>query len=313
MPERMCKNVDLLLMNKIKLNKIWLLLKITSKNWFERDPFRESSVIAYNALFSLPGLLVVVVNLAGYFFGADAVSGRLHSQIAEAMGNDTANQIQDMIIAANKSRDSWWATILGIATIIIGATGVFVQMQSYLNAIWEVKATTSKSGIWIFIQSRLFSFGLIISIAFLLLLSLALSSLLSALGTWTISRTFESLLILFQVLNFIVSLAIITVLFAFMFKILPDAKIKWNLVWIGAFFTAFLFVIGKSTLGLYFGKANPGSGYGAAGSVILILLWTSYSSMIVFFGAEFTKAYADYYYGEIAASENAIKQNEIIK
>jgi len=163
-----------------------------------------------------------------------------------------------------------------------------------------------------FLKTRLFSFGLIMSIAFLLLVSLVLSSLLSAIGTWTISRTSETWLILFQILNFIFSLVIITVLFAFMFKILPDAKIKWNLVWIGAFFTGLLFVIGKSTLGLYFGKANPGSGYGAAGSVVLILLWTSYSSMIVFFGAEFTKAYSDYYYGEISASENAVKQQEII-
>ena len=162
------------------------------------------------------------------------------------MGSETANQIQDMIVAANRSRDSWWATALGIATIIVGATGVFVQMQKSLNVIWEVKATVSKSGIRVFLKTRLFSFGLIMSIAFLLLVSLVLSSLLSALGTWTISRTSESLLILFQILNFVFSLAIITVLFAFMFKILPDANIKWNLVWIGAFFTALLFVIGKS-------------------------------------------------------------------
>lgn len=300
-------------MEIIKVNKVGMLFKITCKKWYDRDPFRESAVIAYNAIFSLPGLLMVVVTLAGYFFGAEAVSGHLHNQIAESMGSDTANQVQDMIIAASRSRDSWWATVLGIATIIVGATGVFVQMQKSLNIIWEVKATASKSGIWVFLKTRLFSFGLIMSIAFLLLVSLVLSSLLSALGTWTISRTSESLLILFQILNFIFSLAIITVLFAFMFKILPDANIKWNLVWIGAFFTALLFVIGKSALGLYFGKANPGSGYGAAGSVILILLWASYSSMIVFFGAEFTKAYSDYYYGEVSASENAVKQKEIIK
>ena len=300
-------------MKRIHLGNLGMLLKISCKKWYNRDPFRESAVIAYNAIFSLPGLLIVVVTLAGYFFGADAVSGRLHSQIAEAMGNDTANQIQEMIISANKSRDSFWATVLGIATIVIGATGVFVQMQRSLNTIWEVKATATKSGIWVFFRTRLFSFGLIMSIAFLLLVSLVVSSLLSALGTWTISRTSESILVLFQILNFVLSLAIITVLFAFMFKILPDAKIKWNLVWVGAFFTALLFEIGDYALGLYFGKANPGSGYGAAGSVILILLWTAYSSMIVFFGAEFTKAYSDYYYGEVAASENAVKQKEIIK
>ncbi len=289
------------------MKTILSLLKITFKNWYARDPFRESAVIGYNTIFSLPGLMVVVVTAAGYFFGADAVSGRLHYQIAEAMGNETANQINDMIIAANKSKDSWWATVIGIVTILIGATGVFVQMQTTLNTIWKVKATTAKSGIWIFLKNRLFSFGLILSIAFLLLVSLVLSSLLSALGNWTVSRTSESLLLFFQILNFVFSLAIITVLFAFMFKILPDAIIKWRFVWVGAFFTALLFVVGKSALGLYFGKVNPGSGYGAAGSMILILLWASYSSMIVFFGAEFTKTYSDHYIGETPASENAVK------
>ena len=298
-------------MKLLRPKEILHLFKVTFKNWKERDPFKESAVIAYNTIFSLPGLMVVVVTVAGYFFGADAVSGRLHNQIAEAMGAETADQVEGMLIAANKSRDTWWATIIGIATILIGATGVFVQMQKLLNNIWEVEATSSKSGILNLLKTRLFSFGLIVSIAFLLLVSLVLSSLLSALGNWTVSHTSESLLIVFQILNFIVSLGIITMLFAFMFKILPDAKVKWNLVWIGAFLTGLLFVIGKSALGLYFGKADPGSGYGAAGSVILILLWTSYSSMIVFFGAEFTKAYSDYYNGEIPASENAVKKTTL--
>jgi len=287
--------------------KILSLLKITFKKWNKKDPFKESSVIAYNTIFSLPGLLVVVVTLAGYFFDTEAVNNRLHRQIAEAMGIETANQVQDMIKFANRSRDSWWATILGIITIFIGATGVFVQMQKTLNTIWGVKASANKSGILAFLQKRLFSFGLIMSIAFLLLVSLVLSSLLSAFGNWTINRTSESLLIFFQILNFIFSLGIITVLFAFMFKVLPDAKIKWSSVWVGAFVTALLFVLGKSALGFYFGTAHPGSGYGPAGSVILILLWTSYSSMIVFFGAEFTKAYSDFKYGEIPASNIAVK------
>jgi len=301
------------MLKKFKLNKIGFLLKTTFKQWYAREPFRESAIIAYNALFSLPGLLVVVVTLAGYFFGADAVSGRLYNQISEAMGTETADQIQNMIIAASRTRDTWWKTIIAIITILIGATGVFVQIQTLLDKIWEVKATSKKSGIWIFFKTRLFSFGLILSIAFLLLISLVLSSLLAALSNWAIQRWSESLLLFFSILNFIFSISFITVLFAFMFKILPDAKIKWNVVWIGAFFTALLFVIGKSALGLYFGKANPGSGYGAAGSVVLILLWTSYSSIIVFFGAEFTKVYSDYYYGEIQPTETAIKLNTVKK
>jgi membrane protein len=296
-------------MEKIAFREIPGVFKNSVKNWWDRDPFRESAVIAYNAIFSLPGLLVVIVTVAGYFFGADAVSGRLHQQITEAMGKETADQIKEMLAAAGKSKDSWWATIIGIIVIITGATGVFVQLQSELNKIWEVKASPKKSGILIFLRQRLFSFGLIISIAFLLLISLVISSVLAALGSWMIDKGGESLVILFKILNFIFSLAIITVLFALMFKILPDAKIKLSRVWLGAFLTALLFVIGKSALGLYFGKADPGSGYGAAGSIVLILLWVSYSSMIVFFGAEFTKAYSELY-GEAAPSETAVKSNE---
>jgi membrane protein len=295
-------------MKKYSMRTIGRLFKKSFKNWFKRDPFRESSLIAYNAIFSLPGLLVVIITLAGYFFGEESVSGTLHKEIARAMGSDTADQIQEMIIMANRSKDSLVASIIGIVTILIGATGVFVQFQKSLNIIWEVRATTAKKGIWPFLKTRLFSFGLIISIAFLLLISLVLSSLLSALSSWVMEHWSESLLLLFTILNFVFSLAIITVLFAIMFKILPDAKIKWNLVWTGAFVTSLLFVIGKSALGLYFGKAHPGSGYGAAGSVILILLWTSYSSMIVFFGAEFTKVYSDYFYGEVTPSEYAFKE-----
>ncbi len=292
----------------LHFNIVGTLLKRAFKNWYNRDPLRESSIIAYNAIFSLPGLLVVVVTLVGYFFGVDVVSGRLHQQIAGAMGAETANQVQDIIIAAKRSRDSWWATTLGVITIFIGATGVFIEMQKTLNTIWDVKATTEKSGIWVFLKTRLFSFGLIVSIAFLLLISLVVSSMLSAFSTWALYYWSSSLMVLFQAVNFIFSLAIVTVLFAFIFKILPDAKIKWNFVWIGAFLTALLFEVGKFALGFYFGKANPGSGYGTAGSIILIMLWTSYSSAIVFFGAEFTKAYSDHYFGDIPATITAVKQ-----
>lgn len=291
----------------IKFNKTGKVLKKAVANWWSRDPAKMSSVIAYNAIFSLPGLLVVIVTLAGYFFGSDIVNHRLHSSIARAMGDDTAIQIEQMIIIGSRSRDSVWATIIGVATIIVGATGVFVQMQKSLNIIWEVKASTKKSGIWALIKTRLFSFGLIVSISFLLLISLVISSLLSAAGDWIKLHWSESLIWLFNILNFIASLGIITVLFAMMFKILPDAKIKWRYVWVGAFVTAVLFEIGETLLGLYFGKASPGSGYGAAGSIILILIWTTYSSMIVFLGAEFTKAYSDVHFGNVPASDVAVK------
>jgi membrane protein len=289
------------------------LLKTTFKKWNSHDPFREGAVIAYSAIFALPGLLVMVITLVGYVFGTDTVSGRLHDELASAMGAGTADLIQQMILMAMKTKDSTWATILGISVIIIGAVGIFVEFQKTFNIIWEVKSVPYKSGIWRFVRTRLFSFGLILSIAFLLLISLVISSVLSALGNWIEKYWSESFLILLKILNFIFSLAIISMVFALMFRFLPDAKIKWPSVWIGAITTALLFVLGKSALSLYFGKAHPGSGYGAAGSVVLILLWTSYTSMIVFFGAEFTKVYSDEYHGKAAPSEHAVREAGRVK
>ena len=297
-------------MKKFSFKTIWKLLITAFKKWWARDPFRESAVIAYYAIFSLPGLLVVVTTIAGYFWGGDAVNGNLHSQVAQAMGSDTADQVQGMVMLASESKESIWATILGIGIIIFGATGVFVQFQKSLNNIWEVEASATKSGIWSFLKTRVFSFGLIVSIAFLLLISLVVSSVLSAFSSWVMLHWSESLLFIFKILNAIFSLAIIAVLFALMFKFLPDAKIRWRTVWIGAFATSLLFVIGKTALGLYFGKASPGSGYGAAGSIILILLWTSYSSMIVFLGAEFTKVYSDYLYGQAPSTEHGVQKKK---
>lgn len=292
-------------MKKNLLRSLPALLKTTFKKWNEHDPFREGAVIAYSAIFALPGLLVMVIILVGYFFGTDVVSGRLHQEIARAMGTSTADEIQQMITVALSAKDSIWATILGIVVIIIGAAGIFVELQKTFNIIWEVKVIPYRSGVWKFIRTRLFSFGLILSIAFLLLISLVISSLLSGLGSWIEKYWSESFLILLKLINFIFSLAIISAVFALIFKFLPDAKIKWHSVWFGAIVTSLLFILGKSALGLYFGTAHPGSGYGAAGSIVLILIWTSYSSIIVFFGAEFTKAYSDEFHGKAAPSEHA--------
>jgi membrane protein len=297
----------------IRFKDTTTVLKKAFLKWKSRDPLKESSVVAYTSVFSLPGLLVVVVTLAGYFFGPELVNKHIHATITGAMGSDTADMIQEMIIIAMTSKNSIIATILGIVTIFIGATGVFVQLQKSLNIIWEVEAKPNKSGVWTFVKLRLFSFGLILSIAFLLLLSLVLSAFLAAAGEWIKVHWSPSLIWLFNVFNVIASLVVITLLFAMMFKLMPDAKIKWKYVWVGAFFTALLFTLGKTLLGLYFGKAEPGSGYGAAGSVILILLWTSYSSMILFYGAEFTKAYSQFHYGNVAANEVAVKKKGRVK
>ena len=287
--------------------KVLEIAKIAYKKWNAKDPFRQSAAIAYYAIFSLPGMLVLIVTLAGYIFGREAVSNQMAEQISVTMGPDTADQIKDMIVKATKGGTSIWGTIFGIATILMGATGVFAQFQKSLNQVWEVKASESKSGLWSLLRVRLFSFGLIVSISFILVVSLVVSSVLSAFGAWLSSHFSTSFTTILQIVNFLLSLTILSMLFASMFKFFPDAEIKWRDVRIGSFVTALLFEIGKFGLGLYFGKANPASGYGAAGSMILILLWVSYSSMIVFYGAEFTRAYASVYSGKVVPTKVAVK------
>jgi len=289
----------------LHFKNIFTASKTAFKEWMSKDPFRESAVIAYYSIFSLPGLLVVVLTCAGYFWGREAVNNHLSAQITSTLGAQTADQIQNIIVKASIAKNSLWAAIIGVVTIIVGATGVFAEFQKSLNAIWEVKTDKSKSGLWHVVRVRLFSFGLIVSIAFILIVSLVVSAMLSALGHWLSGHFADSFFITLQVVNSVVSLIVLAGLFALMFKFLPDAKIKWRHVWVGSLVTAFLFDMGKFALAFYFGKANPGMGYGAAGSVILIMLWVSYSSMIVFYGAEFTHAYAGIYEGKPLPSEIA--------
>ena len=232
---------------KTHIQKVFTVLKNAFKDWLAKDPFHESTVIAYFAIFSLPGLLVVIITLAGYFFGREAVNNQVAAQFTSTMGAETANQIQDMIVQASKLKNSVFATIIGIVTILIGATGVFAEFQKSLNVIWEVKLDTTKSGIWEIVKVRLFSFGLIVSIAFLLIVSLIISSLLSAFGNWLASHFSDSFLVVLQVANFILSLIILAILFALMFKI---KKKKRNFFW--SIFFSFFFLDRENYLGVIF-------------------------------------------------------------
>jgi membrane protein len=212
-----------------------------------------------------------------------------------------------MLTNVIQSHSTIWGSIIGVLTILIGATGVFVELQITLNAIWQVKVV-AKKGILPILKARLFSFGLILAIAFLLIISLVISTALAAASDLIKAYTSDFTIIFFNILNFIFSLAVISMLFAMIFKILPDAKIKWKHVWLGSVLTGLLFTIGKTGLAFYFSKAEPASVYGAAGSIILLLLWVSYSSMILFFGAEFTAAFAKKYTGKVAPTEIAIPE-----
>jgi membrane protein len=289
---------------QLKIKDLSKLFKTTFKEWSDKDPFRQSAVIAYYAIFSIPGLLLFIITITGYFFDKDAINQNILAQISSTMGADTAAQIKEMLVTAGKSRSTVWCTAIGIIILLVGATGVFVELQKTLNLIWQVKVVPQK-GILPILKARLFSFGLILAIAFLLLISLVISTALAAMSGWIKVDTSGLMVIIFNTLNFIFSLSVISILFALMFKILPDAKIKWKHVWLGSIVTGLLFTIGKTALAFYFGKAQPASGYGATGSIILILLWVSYSSMIMFFGAEFTAAYAKLYSGKVPPSEIA--------
>ncbi len=290
---------------------IWVISKKSAVAWSKADPFRQSAVVAYYAIFSMPALLVIIIACAGLVFGEEAVRGEIAGEIGSIMGKDTTVQIQDMIAKATSHKNTTIATIISIGTLLLACTGVFQELQVSLNQIWEVRVVAKKK--WLkAIKDRLFSFGLIISIGFLLLISLVLTTVLAALSGWIKNHLPDFVLVIFHILDFTLSFGIITVLFALMFKILPDAKIKWRNVWIGAISTGLLFLIGKFGLGIYFGKTHPASAYGAAGSIILVMLWVSYSCMIVFFGAEFTKQYTIQYGGKIEPTDDAehIKSTE---
>lgn len=283
----------------------WSLLKQTFSEWSDREPFNNAIIIAYYTIFSLPGLLVIIINIAGYFFGSEVVTEKITGQVQGMIGGDTAAQVTGIIEQANKSEGTTLSSILAVATLLFGATGVFYQTQQILNKMWGVKPQP-KQKLLKLVKDRVFSFGLILVVGFLMLVSLVLSAGLTAVSDWIAANVSEALVIVFKVLDILVSLGIVTLLFAAMYKFLPDAKIRWKDVWIGATVTALLFVIAKFALGLYFGNTDPGSAYGAAGSVILIMLWVTYAGMILLFGAEFTQVYANRYGERVVPSEGAV-------
>lgn len=270
------------------------LLLESGKAWMKDDPWRLGAVVAYYALLSLPGLLIVIIHSVGLIWGQDIVAGRLTGQISSVIGQSAAQAVQSIFSNAVTDDSSVFATMLGAATLLFGATGVFYHLQLSINSIWEIKQNP-KSNFLRMLLDRVVSFGFVLILGFLLLTSFVISALLGILNEFISSNLPEFAIYLAYALNIAVSLGIISLLFALIFKFLPDAYIKWRSVWMGAIITAVLFTIGKELLGLYFGEADPGSTYGAAGSLVLILLWVSYSCLILFFGAEFSWVYAKRY------------------
>ena len=280
--------------SNFKLSHLPRLLLKTYHAWMEKEPFQISAIIAYYAILSLPGLLILILELVGGIWGKEIVQGELFAEISSAMGPETAQSIQEMIKDQGSQQTSLIATLLGIGVLIYGATGVFYQLQNALNEIWEAKPKYTNEFISTLFM-RLKGFGFIIIIGFLLLVSFVLTSLLSAFSTQLSRLLPDGMLELGFVLDLILSLGFIYLLFGAMFKYLPSTHVRWKAVKVGAALTAVLFLLGKYALAFYFGKAEPGSTYGAAGSIILVMLWVSYSSLIVTFGAQFTKIYPDKY------------------
>jgi membrane protein len=279
---------------RFKIKHLWSLFKNTAIYWNRDDPWRLSAVVAYYAILSLPGLLVVIISMLGYFWGSDIIEGQVYEQIRSTMGQATADSVESIFGIASQDDSSWITAVIGIGALLFGATGVFYHLQISLNSIWEVRSDP-KGGIVRYLIDRSKSFGFVLVIGFLLLISFVFSALLAALKGYIINWLPNLTYYLLLAADLLISYGVITVLFALIFKYLPDVRIGWRSVWLGAFITSILFALGKEILSYYFGTTSPGNVYGAAGSLIIILLWVSYSCLILFFGAEFTWVYTKRY------------------
>lgn len=275
----------------VTLKKIWQILKKSFKGFSDDKVTMLSSSLAYYTVFSMAPLLIIIISLSGLFLGQDAAQGKVYAQLARFIGPDTASQLQQMIQNASLTGKSHLAAIIGIATLIIGATTVFAQIQESVNFIWGLKPKPKKS--WLkLLKNRFLSFSVIIGLGFLLLVSLSISALIDSFSSSLKAHFPDVAVVIFYILNLVITLVVTTLIFGAIFKVLPDAKIKWRDVAAGAITTAVLFMLAKFGISFYISKSDVGSTYGAAGSLVILLLWVYFSSIILYFGAEFTKAYA---------------------
>jgi len=268
----------------------WKLLKVTMVNFMSDKALSHGAAIAYYTVFAIAPILVIVIAVAGLLFGERAAQGAIASQLSDLMGDAGARGIEALIRSASNRRAGLAATAVGFGTLILAASSVFIEMQSALNAVWKTKAR--HPSIRAFVRARAISFGLVVTVGFLLLVSLAVSTAISALDKY-LNHFFHGAHLIFQGVNFLISFVLISLLFAAVYKVLPDKRIAWGDVLIGAVTTSFLFTVGKLLIGLYIGSSAVTRAYGAAGGLIIVLLWVYYSAQIFLLGAEFTKAYAE--------------------
>jgi membrane protein len=295
---------------KLSLRVLWDILKDSAKGFMDDRLMKMSAALSYYMIFSMGPLLLIMITLCGIFFGRDAVEGKVYAQLNGFVGHDTASQLQTIIQHAGISGKGALPTILGIGLLIVGASSVFAEMQESINIIWSVKSKPG-SGLNSFLKNRLLSFSMIVSLAFLLLISLGISALINLLGNRLQLRFPGISVVIIYLINLFITITITTFIFAVVFKVLPDAKIRWRDVLIGAVATMILFLLGKFGISFYISKSNIGSAYGATGSLIVILVWVYYSAMILYFGAEFTKYYAVHVGDEIKPAEYAVTVEHI--
>ncbi len=289
---------------------IGLLLKEAACGWSEHRAFKMGAALAFYTTLALAPLTIIAIAIAGYFFGAEAARGGIVAQIQALVGLDGAIVIEGLIKNASEPRHSRIATVLSVGLFLFGATGVFAELKDSLDTIWEVKRKPGL-GLLTIIRTQLLSFAVVVGTGFLLLVSLLLTAILTAFTQW-LSQWLPVTVGTAYLLEVLVSFLVITFLFALIFKLLPDVNVPWKDVWIGAVLTAILFMAGKFLIGVYIGTANVGSIYGAAGSLVVILVWTYYSALILFFGAELTRAYAKYFDREpIVSTAQAISKTEV--
>ena len=269
------------------------LFKRATWAWWEDNCLRLGASLAYYTLFAIAPVLLVAIAIAGLAFGAEAVRGELTGQLRSLIGRDGAEAVQALLEGASRRQSGVFATVVGAVTFIFAATGAFLELQTVLNTIWRVKPNPDAATLTAFIRDRVRSFGLVLAIGFLLLVSLAVSAALAAASAW-IDRRAPGVPLLWQSINAVVALGVITTLFALLYRFLPDVDLEWRDVAMGALVTAVLFTIGKQAIGLYLGQSSTASSYGAAGSVMVLLLWVYYSTQILLLGAEFTRMYAEH-------------------
>lgn len=295
-------------MAAMNLKTIWELLKETYSDWSEDKASRLAAALAYYTIFSIAPLLIIIIAVTGLVFGREAAQGQIEAQIQGLIGDQGAELVQEMVEGASNESTGVIASLIGVATLLFGATGVFGQLQDALNTIWEVEPKPGR-GVMGIIKDRFASFTMILGVGFLLMVSLVLSAGLAAMNEF-MSGIFDNIAYLGELINFVISFGVITLLFAMIYKILPDVEIAWGDVWIGAGVTALLFTIGKFLIGLYLGHSSVGSSYGAAGALVLIVLWLYYSAQILFLGAEFTQVYAKRFGSQIRPADDAVPVTE---